>query len=137
MFFFSFLRKTFFLPVVAALAITVSVSSRWSVASNWHPIKLFLAWGFLLSNRRAARAFARTRVGVRALSANRKSASMPQATIRPDVHQALDVHLNPLAQIAFDFALTLDDRTDAAEIIFSQVTNVRIYTHLRFVKNRG
>ena len=58
---------------------------------------------------------------------------MPQATIRPDIHQALDVHLDPLAQIAFDFPLSFDDRADPAEIIFSQIANARINVHIRFV----
>src|SRR5438445_7895864 len=59
--FFSFLRKTFFLPPAVALA-----------------IGLFLARRFLLGNRRAARSFARASVRVGALAANGQRTPMPQ-----------------------------------------------------------
>ena len=62
---------------------------------------------------------------------------MSQPAIRPDIHQALDIHLDALAQIPFDFALSFDDRADPAEIIFSQIADARINAHLRFVENRG
>ena len=73
---------------------------------------LLLARCFLLGDGRAARAFARARVGVRALAAHRQSAAMTQAAISADVHQTLDVHLDALAQIAFDLALRFEDRSE-------------------------
>src|SRR5262245_36044725 len=69
-------------------------------------LPLFLTRCFLLGHRRAAWAFARARVRMCALTANRKSTTMPQSTIGADVHQALDVHLNALAKVAFNLTLS-------------------------------
>ena len=70
---------------------------------------LFLTGRLLLSNRGATRTFARARIGVCALAANWQPTTMAQSAICADVHQTLDVHLNALAQIAFNLALSFDD----------------------------
>src|SRR5205823_5746100 len=79
-----------------------SHNCQWSVVSGQSQIttdngsltNLFLAWRFLLRDRRSSRSFARARICVRALSADRKPTSMTQSTISADIHQALDVHLD-------------------------------------------
>src|SRR6266851_7736243 len=109
MFFFSFFRKTFFFPAAVAFAIFLSCQS------------LFLARRFLLRDRRAARAFACARVGVGSLSAHRQPATMTQSAIGADVHQTLDVHLHALAQVAFNFALLLDYRTNATQVFLAEI----------------
>ena len=43
---------------------------------------------------------------------------MAEATIGLDVDQALDVHRDILAEIAFDVALVFDDLTDAVDLVF-------------------
>src|SRR4030095_11133902 len=103
MFFFSFLRKTFFLPAAAAFAISQKICRR-----------LLLARSFLLSDGRAPRALTGARVGMRPLSPHRQSTAGPQTAIRADVHQALDVHLNSLPQIALDLSLSLEHRANPA-----------------------
>src|SRR3989442_1176103 len=64
------------------------------------------------SNRRfasTARTLARARIGVRALATNWQPTTMAQPPICADIHQALNVHLNALAKIAFNLALSFDD----------------------------
>src|SRR4051794_8110621 len=87
-FFFSFFRKTFFLPPVLAISLNRS-----------QPF-LFLARRFLLGNGRLAWTLSSARVGMSSLATHRQGATMSQATIAADVHQPLDIHLDTLAQIA-------------------------------------
>src|SRR5688572_21089569 len=94
-------------------------------------LPLLLTWCLLLGYSCAARAFARARVRVRALSANGQATAMPQAAISADVHQTFDVHLNALAQVAFNFALGFQDRANATELFFAQITHARVETDLR------
>jgi hypothetical protein len=74
---------------------------------------------------------------VRPLPAHRKTTPMTQPAIGADVHQTLDVHLNALAQVAFNLALSFDDCANAAEIIFGQISHARIDVHVRFMQNRS
>src|SRR5688572_12422313 len=99
-------------------------------------LPLLLTRCLLLGDGCASRAFARARVRVRALSAYGQAATMPQTAICADVHQTLDVHLNTLAEVAFDFALGFQDRANATELFFAQVTHARVETDLRLVQNR-
>src|SRR5215475_9808030 len=123
MFFFSFLRKTFFFPVVVAFAIT------------FDDYFLFLAWRLLLGDRRATRSLTSTGIGVRALTTHRQSPAMTQSTISADVHQTLDVHLDALAQIAFDLALGLEHGANPAQIVFTQILDPNINVHIRLFEN--
>ena len=61
---------------------------------------------------------------------------MPQAAIGANVHQALDVHLDALAQIAFDLALRFKNSANAAQIIFAQIFDPSIQIYLRLDKDR-
>src|SRR5436190_2068509 len=97
---------------------------------------LFLTRRLPLGNGRASWTFASSRVGVRTLLANRQAAAMPQTPIRSDVHQTLDVHLDTLAQIAFDLALRFDDRTNAPEIVLGQVAHPRVSIDVGLFENR-
>src|SRR5437588_11053070 len=99
-------------------------------------LPLLLTRCFLLGDGCAARPFARTRVGVRALAANRKPTAMPQSAIRADVHQTLDVHLNALAKVAFDFALRLENCANAAQLFLAEMAHACIETYPRFAQNR-
>src|SRR5690349_1949436 len=97
---------------------------------------LLLAGRFLLGDSGATRTFTSARVGVRALSANGQRAAMAQAAIAADVHQALDVHLHALAQVAFDLALHFQDVTNATQLVFAQVAHARIEVDARFLEHR-
>jgi hypothetical protein len=48
---------------------------------------------------------ARARVGVRALAVDREPLAVPKPAVAAEVHQALDVHLNFAAKVAFDLDL--------------------------------
>src|SRR5689334_15216724 len=89
-------------------------------------LPLFLTGCFLLRDGRAARAFARARICVRALATHWESATVTKPAIRTNVHQTLDVHLNALAQIAFDLTLRLKDRTNTTQLFLAQITHARI-----------
>src|SRR5690242_3323030 len=98
------------------------------------PYKLtLLADGLLLGCDGAApRTFAGTRVGVRALAANRQIAPMTNPAIGLNFNQAADVHLNLLAEIAFDAAFLLDGLADVIDFIFRQVANLFRVIHASF-----
>ncbi len=55
-----------------------------------------------------------------------KRAAMSQTAIATDVHQALDVHLDALAQVAFDLALRLQDGTNPAQLVFTQIPDASV-----------
>src|SRR5207237_1144573 len=95
-----------------------------------------LARRFLLGDGGAPGAFARARVGVRALPADGQAAPVPQAAVTADVHQTLDVHLRALAQIALDLALAFDDRADAPQLLLVQIAHARIGVHARRFEDR-
>ena len=71
------------------------------------------------------------------LSSHGQAATMTQAAVRADVHQALDVHLNPLAQIALDLALAFDDGADPTKILLSQFAHAGIGVDIRFLQDRS
>src|ERR1700678_4524128 len=101
---------------------------------------LFLGSGLLLARDRALGTFARARVGLGSLSANRQSAAMTQSAIAADIHQTLDVALNLASQIAFDANLERVERV--AQLLFVVLGEVfhacvgidpRVGEHLRGV----
>jgi hypothetical protein len=49
---------------------------------------------------------------------------MPRATVALNVDQALDVHLDVFAQIAFDVSFIFDHLTDAVDLFFAQVLDL-------------
>src|ERR1044072_7431585 len=122
-FFFSFLRKTFFFP--PALAITFQSNQ-----------KLLLARCLLLRNGGTTWAFARASVRVGSLATHRQSTTMSQTAIATDIHQTLDVHLDALAQVAFDLALCFQDGTNPAQLIFSKIPDASVETDARFLEHR-
>ena len=63
---------------------------------------------------------------MRALSANRQTATMTQSAVATDVHQPLDVHLDALAQVAFNFSLRFENRTDPAQLVLAQILDASV-----------
>jgi hypothetical protein len=62
---------------------------------------------------------------------------MTQAPVSADVHQAFDVHLHALAEVAFDLALVINDGANTTELVFAQIPDARINADLRFSQDRG
>src|SRR5262249_22968260 len=105
-----FLRS--FLRTRAFFSVAISVSLPFGYARRT-PAWNSLAFGRdLLAGDRLRGTFARARVGVRALTANRQTFAMTQAAIAAEVHEALDVHRHFAAQVAFDHVLAVDDLAD-------------------------
>src|SRR5581483_2119359 len=84
-------------------------------------------------DRAAPRALSRARIGVRALPANGKIAAVANPAVRLNFDQTADVHLNLLAEIAFDAAFLLDHLADVIDLVLRQVANLfrRIDVRLR------
>src|SRR5512134_3343762 len=66
----------------------------------------------LLAQHALARPLAGARVGVRPLAAHRQASPVAQAAVAAEVHEALDVHRDLAAQVAFDLVLRLEDVAD-------------------------
>src|ERR1700753_2305517 len=90
------------------------------------PAAMELLRHFLLAGDRLGRTLARARVGVCALTANRQTAAMAQATIAAEIHQALDVHRGVAAQIAFDEIIAVDDFANLDDFGFGQVMDATV-----------
>ena len=97
---------------------------------------LFLTRRLLLSDGRAARSLASPSIGMRSLSANRQRTAMPQSSVTTNVHQALDVHLDSLAEIALNLALRLKDGADSTEFVLTKILDPCIKIDMGLVKNR-
>src|SRR5687768_2547667 len=101
-------------------------------------LNLFLGLGgclLLVGDRAAPRTLAGARIGVRALAAHRKIPAVPQSAVSADLDQALDVHGDCLAQVAFDLALLLDDLTDAIDLFFVKVPHFFAAFHASAVED--
>src|SRR5205085_4522596 len=75
-----------------------------SASSRLRMTKLFLRRFLLTGDRAFARSLARTRIGVRALSAHRQSAAMAHTTVAVNLHKTLDVEADVLAEVALHLA---------------------------------
>ena len=60
---------------------------------------------------------------------------MTVAAIALNVDEALDVHLDVLAQIAFDVAFVLDHLTDAVDLVFAQILDLLKGVNIRLLQN--
>src|SRR4029077_20330481 len=58
-----------------------------------------------------------------ALAANRQALAMTQAAIAAQIHQALDVHGNVTAQVAFDQEVAVDDFADLDDLGLGQIAD--------------
>src|SRR5687767_11348205 len=122
------------LPCVSLIVMVVllNVALIWATPSASMTRLLFFAVAIgllghlLLARDRAAWTLLGSCIGVRPLTANRKSATVPNATVRADVHQALDVHRDLGAQRALDPVVALDRLTKAIHITVIEVTNAEV-----------
>src|SRR5690606_28065902 len=76
----------------------------------------------LLANR-FARTLAGSGIGLGALAPDRQAATMANAAVGTEVHQALDVHRHFTAQVAFHRHLA-DFVAQGVELILAQVTDL-------------
>src|SRR5215472_16523404 len=92
-----------------------------------------LADGLLLCRDGAApRTLARARIGMRALAPNRQIAPVTNPAIGLNFNEPANVHLNLLAEIAFNAAFLLDGLADVVDFVFRQVANLLRVIHAGF-----
>ena len=70
-----------------------------------------------------ARTLARARIGARALSADRKAATMANATVAPDVLEPLERDAQQGPQVAFDGEVAFHESTDLADLFVAEVAD--------------
>src|SRR5262245_34396916 len=63
---------------------------------------------------------------MRALTVHRKPAAMAQAPVTAEIHQALDIHRDVAAKIAFHDIVAIDDLADLDDLRFGQLTDAPI-----------
>src|ERR1700743_3834159 len=94
---------------------------------RWAPWALaILLRHFLLAGDRLGGTFARARVGVGTLAADRKATTVAQAAIAAEVPEALGVHLDVAAQIALDETVAVDDFADLDDLGVGQVMDATV-----------
>ena len=110
---FLFLLKSFLLRCYFCHDLVCFPITQCAAISQPHTIRrLFLARSLFLRNGCFSRPFTCSRICTGALSANRQSASMTQSAITSDIHQSLDIHLDPFSQVAFDITFGIENGSD-------------------------
>src|SRR4029077_4780278 len=74
-------------------------------------------------------------VGLRVLAAHGQAATMAQAAVAADLHQALDVLRALAAQVALDRHLVVDAVTQLGNLVLGQVTHVRVGADAELVED--
>src|SRR5215813_3074388 len=97
--------------------------------------KLLLAGRLLLGDGGTSRTFARASICMSSLAAHRQRTAMPETSIATDIHQALDIHLHALPQVAFDLSLRLQNGTDAAQFVFTQIAHASVDVDTGFLEH--
>src|SRR5579863_129764 len=87
------------------------------------------------SDRLALTPFAGSGIGPGSLSSHRKSSSMPQAPVTPDVHQPLDVHGDLSAKVAFDPEVPFDDLPEPDDLLLPKILDPGIRVDLRHLED--
>src|SRR5262245_13222923 len=103
-------------PCVSVMVIVVllNVALIWATPSAsmtrlvFFPVAIGLLGHLLLAGNCSAWTLLGACIGVRALAANRETATMTDAAIRADVHQSLDVHRDLGSQGTLDAIVALD-----------------------------
>lgn len=70
------------------------------------------------------------------LSTDRQTFAVTNPAIALNFYQALNVELNPFAQIAFNIALTINYGANPGQFIFAQIPDSPVFIDIRFLKNQ-
>src|SRR5262249_17133283 len=89
----------------------------------------------LLRHCHTTRTLTSAGVCMRALTANRQPASVPESTITTDVHQSFDVELHLFPEVAFNHTLLINDGADAVDLFFAQLADAPINVNPCFTKD--
>src|SRR5689334_5798879 len=106
--------------VLLNVALTCTTPSASTIFLVFFAVAMLLGH-LLLAGDRATRALLGAGVGVRALTPDRQPATVADAPVRADVHEALDVHRDLGPQRALDLVVALDLRTETGDVRIGQV----------------
>src|SRR5690554_5609995 len=95
----------------------------WGLAINVSPVQEKLDLGPRLLADWLARAFTGARIGLGALPVHGEVAAVADTTVAAEVHQALDVHADFAAQIAFEGQLR-NLTAQRVELLLGQIANL-------------
>src|SRR5688500_19294808 len=85
----------------------------------------------LAGNGALARPLAGARIGLRPLAAHGQALAMAQPAIAADLHQALDVERDLLAEVTLDPPLLLEHTADLPDVVFRQVLHADVVADAR------
>lgn len=85
---------------------------------------------FLFAGNGAGWAFTRAGIGLGALSTDRKTFPVTQATITTQIHESLDTHGNLAAQVPFNLAVTVDFIAQAGDFGFGKLVRAGVLIDL-------
>jgi hypothetical protein len=91
---------------------------------------------FLIGDSPLARALAGAGVRMSALAAGWQTTTVPQTTIRAHFYEALDVHRDFFAEVAFDCAFSLDQGTEMVDFLLGKIGDLLLWIDLRPVQKR-
>src|ERR1700750_912464 len=91
----------------------------------------------LLAGDLFRRPLARARIGVGALTAHRQAATMTQAAIAAEVHQALDVDAGLTAKVALDEIVAVDDFADLQHFLVAELADAALGGNLHLLHDLG
>ena len=74
---------------------------------------------------------------MRSLAADRQASAVTQPPVAADIHQTLDVHLDPLAEVALDITLLIQQRTYLVQVLLADIADLRMNIHADLVQYRG
>src|SRR5258708_1059302 len=111
--------------VLLKVPLTCATPSAPTPPFVFFPIAIRLLGYLLLAGNRAAWPLLRARIGMRPLATHRQTAAMTRATIRPDVHQSLDVHRDLRPQRTLHAIILLDRLTQMVHVGVRQVAHAQ------------
>src|SRR5215218_10627682 len=87
--------------------------------------------GLLLAGDGLARALARARVGLRALTVYRETAAVPQTLVAADLHLAADVARHLAAEVTLDAEMLVDVVAQLQQVLVREVLGPQVGAHAR------
>ena len=99
-------------------------------------LRLFHHLELFADGDRLARALTSPSISVGALAADRQTLPVPKATVGSQIHQALNIHADDTAKIAFHVEVLFHVITDTRDFIFGQLVSFLIGVDVNRFQNR-
>ena len=120
--------------------VTLSIHNSYFIIHNFSAgtdSRVNLFGCLFLAGHRLALALTSARIVLGALTTNRQTFAVTQATVAANIHQSLDVELNLRAQHAFGFVLPGDDVTDIGRFRFRPILDLFVDVNASFNQDFG